>query len=168
MVKTNKVLKQKKVMNDDMEKVRNLVILLIIVVLICLGIYFLTDNMIKKENSNNKEKTTEAKIDYDIASIGTMFNRPESEYFVLLYSSKDSGTEYNSILSKYRSSDNYIKTYYIDLDKKINNSALTDTINKKPNNSNEVKVTGPTLYKIKNGKVTNCYDTLKTIEETLK
>ena len=103
MVKTNKVLKQKKVMNDDMEKVRNLVILLIIVVLICLGIYFLTDNMIKKENSNNKEKTTEAKIDYDIASIGTMFNRPESEYFVLLYSSKDSGTEYNSILSKYRS-----------------------------------------------------------------
>ena len=50
MVKTNKVLKQKKVMNDDMEKVRNLVILLIIVVLICLGIYFLTDNMMKKEN----------------------------------------------------------------------------------------------------------------------
>ena len=48
---------------------------------------------------------------------------------------------------------------------KINSHILTDELNKKPTNSKEVTVTGATLYKIKNGKVTNCYSTLETITD---
>ena len=167
MVKDKKVLKQKKVVNEDMGQVKNLIILLLIVIVLCTGVYFLTDKLISKEQKNDTTKT-EVDIDYDTAILGTMFNRPESEYYVILYSNENDGSLYNTLLTKYRSSDNYIKTYYIDLDKTSNKKALTDKLNKKPNNSNEVSVTGPTLYKIKSGKVTNCYTDYDTIKDILK
>ena len=165
--KNNNKIKQKKVLNEDMNLVRNIIILLIIVVGISLGIYFLTDNMIKKENKSIDTKT-ETKIDYDIATIGTMFNRIEDEYYVILYSKENDGSELDSVVATYRSSDNYIKTYFIDLDKKINNSVLGDSLVEKPNNSSEVKVKGATLYKINNGKVVKCYSGVDNIVNILK
>ena len=166
MVKNKKV-KQSKIVSEDVERVRNLIILLLIVVLICVGLFFLTEKMIEKETKlNEKEQVTE--IDYDIATIGTMFNRNEKEYYVLLYSNNEDGSKLNSVLDSYRSSDNYIKTYYIDLDLKVNSSVLGDSYNKKPNNSNEVKVKGATLYKINNGKVIDAYNGVESIKEILK
>lgn len=167
MVNKNNKLKQKKVLNEDMNLVKNIIILLIIVIGISLGIYFLTDNMIKKENTNTDTKI-ETKIDYDIATIGTMFNRIEEEYYVIIYSKENDGNDLDSVLTKYRSSDNYIKTYYVDLDKKVNNSVLGDELNQKPSNSNEVKVKEATLYKINNGKVVKCYSGVDNIVNILK
>ena len=51
---------------------------------------------------------------------------------------------------------------------KINNGALKDTLNKTPKNSKEVSVIGPTLYKIKDGKVTECYSDFDSIKSILK
>ena len=165
--KNNNKIKQKKVLNEDMNLVRNIIILLIIVIGISLGIYFLNDNMIKKENKSNDTKT-EIKIDYDIATIGTMFNRVEDEYYVLIYSKESDGSNLDSVLATYRSSDNYIKTYYVDLDKKVNSYVLGEELNQKPNNSNEVKVKEATLYKINNGKVVKCYGGVENIVNILK
>ena len=105
---------------------------------------------------------------YDIATIGTMFNRIEDEYYVLLYSNKEDGTLLNSLLDSYRSKDEYVKTYYIDLDKKINSIALGDKLVKEPKNSNEVKVKGATLYKIKKAKVVECISSLEDIVKFLE
>ena len=44
MTKNNK-LKQKRVVNDDMLQIKKLAFLLIFVVIVCLGIYFLTEKM---------------------------------------------------------------------------------------------------------------------------
>lgn len=165
--KNNNKIRQKKVLNEDMNLVRNIIILLIIVVGISLGIYFLTDNMIKKENKN-KDTKTETKIDYDIATIGTMFNRIEDEYYVLIYSKENDGSNLDSVLATYRSSDNYIKTYYVDLDKKVNSFVLGEELNQKPSTSNEVKVKEATLYQINNGKVVKCYSGVDNIVNILK
>ena len=166
MVKNKKV-KQSKIVSEDVERVRNLIVLLVVVVLVCVGLFFLTEKMIEKETKlNEKEQVTE--IDYDIATIGTMFNRSEKEYYVLLYSNNEDGSKLNSVLDSYRSSDNYIKTYYVDLDLKVNSSVLGDIYNKKPSNSNEVKLTGATLYKINNGKVIEAYNGVESIKEILK
>ena len=166
MVKTNK-LKQKKVINEDMIKVRNLIILLVIVILVCVGLYFFTDKMINKDNTENTTKE-EVKINYDIATVGTMFNRIEDEYYVLIYSKENDGKNLDSVLATYRSSDNYIKTYYIDLDKKVNNYVLGEELNQRPNDSNEVKVKEATLYKINNGIVVKCYSGVENIVNILK
>lgn len=167
MVNKNNKLKQKKVVNDDIALVRNIAILLVIVVVISLGIYFLTDKMIKKDLNNNDTKT-ETKIDYDIATIGTMFNRIEEEYYVILYSKENDGSDLDSVLATYRSSDNYLKTYYINLDKKINNYVLGDELVQSPKNSDEVNVKEATLYKINNGKVIKCYSGVDNIVNVLK
>ncbi len=167
MVKNDNKLKQKRVLNEDITLVRNIGILLVLVVGICLGIYYFTDSMIKKENKNSETKE-EVKIDYDIATIGTMFNRVENNYYVILYSKENDGNELDSVLATYRSSDNYIKTYFIDLHKKINSYVLGDNLVEKPSNSNEVKVKEATLYKISNGKVVKCYSGVDNIVNILK
>lgn len=165
MVKNSKKLKQAKFENEDVAQIRNLIIIFIVVVLICVGVYFLTDNMIKRE-SNSNNTTQEVEIDYDIATVGTMFNRVEEEYYVLIYSSEND-SKLDTVLNKYRSSDDYIKTYFIDLDKKVNSSILGDKLVKEPKNSKEVKVKGATLYKIKNGSAVKCYNGIDEITDVL-
>ena len=165
MGKNNKI-KNKRIINEDMSYIRNMFILLVIVVIIVVGLYYLTEHLVNKDTKSS-DTNIETVIDYDIASIGTMFNRVEDEYFVLIYSNKDNGSELDSILTSYRSSDNYIKTYYIDLDKKINQIAIGDETVKKPTNPNEVKVNGATLYKIKKGVVVNCYSGVEEIVKVL-
>lgn len=154
-VKQNKRIKQGNRVSEDELQIRTLIILLVIVLLVCVGIYFLTDTMLKKESLANEE-IKNVEINYDIATVGTMFNRIEEEYYVLLYSNETDGNELNSYLASYRSSDNYVKTYFIDLDKKVNSYVLGDKLIKEPKNSNEVKVKGATLYKIVGGKVVEC------------
>lgn len=162
MVKKNNKIKQGNTVSEDVAQVRTLIIIFIIVLLVSVGIYFLTDIMIKKESLSSKN-VQEVEINYDIATVGTMFNRIENEYYVLLYSNENDGSKLNKVLDSYRSSDDYIKTYYIDLDKRINSIALGDKLVKEPKNSNEVKVTGPTLYKIKDGKIINCISGIDNI-----
>ena len=157
-------IKQRKVLNEDMTNIRNMFIILVIVILVCLGLYFLTEKINKEELANN----TDTKIDYDLATVGTMFNRIEDIYYVILYSKKEDGNELDKVLDSYRSSDDYIKTYYINLDEKINSQVLKDNLNNKPSNPSEVSITGPTLYKINNGIVVNCYSSIDEIKKVLE
>ena len=164
MVKNNRI-KQKRIVNEDMTYIRNLFILLVIVVLIVVGLYYLTERIVNKKSDEVTNK--EVSINYDIATIGTMFNRVEDEYYVLIYSKETNGDDLDSLLTAYRSSDDYIKTYYIDLDKKINSIAFSDTTVNNPDNASEVKVSGATMYKIKNSKVVNCYIGVDDIKKVL-
>ena len=166
MVKNKKV-KQAKILSDDVVKVRNMLILLVGVIIVCVGLFFLTEKMIEKD-SMKKEETKEVEFDNDIATVGTMFNRNYDEYYVLLYSKEENGKDLDNVLDSYRSSDNYIKTYFIDLDLKVNNFVLGDDFNKKPTDSNEVKVTEATLFEIHNGKVNNSYVGVDDIKNILK
>lgn len=167
MVKKSKRIRQSKTVSEDILKIRTLFIILVIVILVCVGIYFLTDTLIKRESSSNNVQNN-VEISYDIATVGTMFNRIESEYFVLLYSNQDDGKDLNGVLDSYRSSDEYVKTYYVDLDNKFNSSVLGDTLEKEPKNSSEVKVNGATLYKIKDSKVIECISGVDEITNILK
>lgn len=167
MVKKQNRIKQGKSVSDDEKQIKSLIIIFVVVVLICVGLYFFTDGMIKKE-SNKSLNNEEVKINYDIATVGTMFNRVEDEYYVLLYSNEENGVDLNSALDKYRSSDDYIKTYYIDLDLKINSSANGKDMIENPSNSKEVSVTEPTLYKIIDGKVVDCITGIENIEDVLE
>ena len=108
----------------------------------------------KKENNNTSEVT----FNYDEATIGTMFNRPYDEYYAFIYDSTDDNSAvYNNIVKTYRAKDNAKKIYFIDLNDGLNKIAVSDTTNKNPVSSEEVKVNGSALYLIKNGKVISAY-----------
>ena len=68
-MKKNKI-KQVNYQSEDTKEIKNLIIIMIIIIVIALGLYFFTDFIMKKEDTNNAE------FNYDECLIGTMFNRP--------------------------------------------------------------------------------------------
>ena len=145
----------KKYESEDSSEIRNLIIITVIIALIATGLYFLTEKVLNKKENNN---TSEVTFNYDEATIGTMFNRPYDEYYAFIYDSKDDNSAvYNNIVKTYRAKDNAKKLYFIDLNDGLNKIAVSDTTNKKPASSEEVKVNGSALYLIKNGKVISAY-----------
>ena len=94
MAKDTKKIKQTKIVNDDVEQIKKLIILLVIVVVLCIGVYFLTEKLLSRKNTTDTNTNTEVKFNYDIATVGTMFNRPEEEYYVFIYSNEEDGNNY--------------------------------------------------------------------------
>ena len=86
--KRKKVKQEKYRTEEQMEMIRFIRILLIIVVLI-LGIYFLTKAFFTEESTNNENEIVEGTINYDKTLIGSSLNKPEKEYYVLIYSSEN-------------------------------------------------------------------------------
>lgn len=147
--------KLKKYESEDSSEIRNLIIITVVIALIAAGLYFLTEKVLNKKDDNNN---TDVSFNYDEATIGTMFNRPYDEYYVIIYdSTDDNAAVYNNIVKTYRATDDAKKLYFIDLNDGLNKIAVSETTNKKPSNSEEVKVNGSALYLIKNGKVTATY-----------
>jgi len=156
-------IKMEKFENDDVKLVKKLIIILIVVVIVVLGFYFLTDKVVNKEETAT-DKTIE--INYDNATVGTILNRPYDEYMVLLYDSeKSEAAYYSTLLNNYSSDD---KIYYVDLSLKSNKEYVKKKSNKKFTKVEDAAFVGPTLLKIKDGKVVGFLENKDEIKETLK
>lgn len=162
----NKRLKVQNRDNEDVQLIKKLIIILVVVVLVIIGFYFLTDKVVKPTKNENK---TSVDIDYNIATVGTMFNRPYQEYFVILYdSTKSEATYYDTLVSNYRNnSEKSTKLYYVDLSLKTNSAYVSDTANKSMTGVDDAKFSGATLLKISNGKVVSFIDDREIIKSTL-
>ncbi len=159
----NKKLKINTTSNEDVRLVRKLIIILIIVVIVAVGFFFLTNKIVDPV----KEEEVNAEINYDVATVGTMFNRPYKEYYVLLYDSTlAEATYYNTLYSQYKNA-NKVKIYYVDLSLKNNKEYVQKEANKKLTGVNDASFKGTTLVKIKNGKVTTYLDSKEKIRAEL-
>ena len=139
------------------------IIILIVVVIVAVGFYFLTDKFVEPV----KEEAPSVNIDYDIATVGTMFNRPYDEYYVLLYDSESlEAAYYNTLFSRY-STANKNKIYYVDLSLKENSKYVKDSSNKNLTSASDASFVGPTLVSIKNGKITKYLETKEDIKAEL-
>lgn len=135
--------------NDDVKLIKKLIIILLVVVIVVVGFYFLTDKVVKPAE---EEKMT-VEVNYEVATVGTILNRPYDEYFVLLYDSTDvEATYYSTLLSNFKSSSDE-KIYYVDLSLKENSKYVGEKSNKDLTSASDATFAGPTLLKIKNGKV---------------
>lgn len=151
--------------NEETKEIKSLIIITISVIIIALGMYFLTDKVLSKKN----EKETIAEFNYSICTIGTMFNRPYEEYYVFIYDSKDEkASAYAKLTADYETKDEALKIYTADLNNKFNSSFISDSSNPKPTNPTEVKIKNSALVHIKNGKVINYYETSDDYEKVLK
>jgi hypothetical protein len=163
-----KKLKTIKNENQDVKEIRNLIIITVIVVGIALLLYFLTDKVVEKKKDTTTTTTSAVKIDYDICTIGTMFNRPYTSYYVFLYdNTSEDASQYNTLLSNYKDKSDAIKIYYVDLSKKFNSGYVSDSSNKKPASASDVKIKGSALVLIKNGSVSKYYETTEEYEKVL-
>ena len=154
--------------NEDTNMVRKFFLILIGVILISVLIYFLTTKTLSDSSKTNTESTN-ASITYDTINVGNIFNRPYEEYYVMAYdfNGENAGDYTNAVLT-YKNESTSIKIYSLDLSLKQNNSHVGDKSNKTAKTAEEIMFNGPTLIKIKDGKIKNYYDSQDAILEVLK
>lgn len=157
-------------MNNDLEKlIKKFVILTVIVVGVVIGGYFLSQNIIDKRNNNLNEEITTGEISYDIATVGTLLNRPYKEYFVMVYNSEETdAVYYSSLITKYQSKKDSNKIYFCDLSNELNKKYYSENNNLDVSDINEIRFGKITLLKIKKGKIDKFYDSVESIKAALQ
>ena len=153
--------------NEDEKAVRNFVIIFIIVILVAIGLYFFTKNVVKKEtDSSSSEETKEVTIDYSVAIVGTMLSKNEDNYYVILYKSDDSKvSEYEKLKQNYTMF-NSKALYYVDLSNPLNTKYYDkDNTNYTAENINDLRFGDITVLEVKNSKIVKSYDSVEKIKK---
>jgi len=173
----NKIKKIKKAnyqnQNESSEEIIKFIKLLIIVIIIILGIYFLTRAFIVKDLFNKEEaekEYTTGEINYNTTIIGSILNKPEEEYYVIVYdSSASTSIYYNSIVGAYANNSDAKKVYFADLDSEFNKKFYDkEHPNLNTTDFDKLKFGDITLLKIKKGKIIKTFDKDFEIKEELK
>ena len=158
--------------NDDDKTIIRFVVILIIVLIACVGIYFATKYLVNKDSDTNttdsSKNTNEVEINNSIAIVGTMLKKKEDNYYVLLYNGKsDEVSKYKSIISSY--SNKTTPLYTVDLSSGLNSKYYSENeTNPVSTNLEELKYGNVTLIKVNKGIITNAYESIETIKQELK
>lgn len=154
---------------EQNEMVKFFIVLGIVIVLI-IGVFFLSKLLLKAEAKDLTYQT--GSVSTDIAIVGTLFNQPEKEYYVLAY---DTNSNYASAYVTYgeyytqKLKDKAIKIYYLDLSSAFNKDYfVTENSNPKATKISDLKIADGTLIKIKNGKITEYTEGIDKIAQKLK
>lgn len=135
-------------------------IVVILVVLLCVGgIYLFTRAFVTKDlfkdDVETSEVVQEGQVNYDVAIMGQLLNRPYKEYYAVIYDSEgDYSFDMYSLVANYSNIKNHKHIYTIDLANELNKSYYdAEKVNKDAKTVSEMKVGDITLVKVKNGKI---------------
>lgn len=157
-----KKIKQISYESEDTKEIKSLIIITLVIVVLGIGLYFLTDKVTTKNNLTNVE------FNYEECLIENMFTRPYEEYFVFAYASDDENASvYQTLKLNNEKKEEAIKLYYVDMATNFNKSFLSSYSNKNPITVNDVKINKSALIHIKNGKVIAYYETLEDYKNVL-
>lgn len=112
----------------------------------------------------SKEAVT---ISYEFIPASTVFNRSDSEYYVLFDNYKSNYTS-NNYINSLLLNDKSKVVYKVDMSLKENEFVKGEKENTKARNVNELSINGVTLIKIKNGVISEYISGSDKIEEYLK
>lgn len=155
--------------NDDTDQFKKFIYILCGVALVAVILYFVSNNYLIKDSdlNDNKNNTTSATISYTEVNVGNVFNRPYDEYYVFAYNPEDKeASYYASLLNNFKSEKG--KLYYLNLSIDVNSKYVKDSSNKNATQASELSFNGPTLIKIKKGKIDKYLEKIDDIEKELK
>jgi hypothetical protein len=165
--------KKIKYQTEDQKEVRNFFLVLIGVIIIIVGIYFFTRAFVTKDlfTSTSDITYTDGSISSTTAIVGTMLNRSEDEYYVLIYDTEGTKANYYSTLySLYVNSSDSIKVYVVDLANELNKKYIAsedEKVSTKYTSLKDLKLGEVTLIKVKNGAVKKYITNVDDIKEEL-
>ncbi len=169
---TKRIKKENYLSEEQNEAVRFIKILLIIIIGVVI-VYFFTRAFVTKDlfNKKTEEKNPVAgEIDYSMTLIGNMLNKPEDEYYVIIYSSEDTlANYYNNLVTRYNKNKKPLAVYTADLANELNkNFVSSEASNLNAKDINDFRVKDLALLKIKKGKIVKTFDTEEKIVKELK
>lgn len=132
-------------------------IIIVLVVVVVLGLFYLLTLYITNKNSTDDSKTTstseETVISSDKIVLGRSFSMDDEHYAVLYYdkSDEDISSVYDSLVMNYKSKEDALRVYTVDMSSALNKShATTGEGNHNPTNASELSIKGPTLIVFSN------------------
>ena len=169
--RNKKLLQEKKYVSEEEHEIKRFVIILFSIIICIVVVYAISKVLVKKEDTNTTDDTVQAgAVDYNVVAVGSILNRPEKEYYVLVYNQEDSTSAiYATYGNLYLSKDDAKKLYYCDLSNELNKAYVaSDGIsNSKAKSVKEFKFGEVTLLKIKNNKIVSYIEDVDTIKKEL-
>ena len=134
-------------------------------VLLFFAIVYLIAGLLTGEIKLKKEKEEEVKIQYSEILAESTFKQNKNEYYVIYYNFDDNEAMLIDTIASDLSSDATV--YKVDLSKGFNKNYIAQDgkVKNNPKNVKELKVTNPTLIKIKNNKVVKFQKGIDKIKE---
>ncbi len=157
----NKII-ERQLKNNSTPELKTAIKIVIGVLLFIIVLYFV-GRIASGELKLKKDKDTEATIQYSEILAEKTFKQKDNEYYVMYYYFDDNSVSLIEAIASHLSQT--AKVYKVDLKKNFNSDYISDSVNKKPKNLSELKVTNPTLIKIESGNVTNLITGLDSIKD---
>lgn len=164
---------QKKVsyQTEEQKEMLHFLIVLVIIILFVVGVYFVS-KMFVMDKSLFEVSYNEGALNSERAIVGTIFNRPEKEYYVLIYDEKATNAVYYSAISTAytQNQENAWKVYHVDLSNPINEKYIakdSESSNPKASKVSDFKFKEVTLLRIKNGKIEKYLEDEASIKKEL-
>ena len=171
--KKTKRIKKEKYQTEEQLEIKRFIRILIILIVLVLGVYlftrlFVTKDLLNKEKE--QETITPGVINYDVTTIGAMFNKAEKEYYVIMYDSKDlNAIYYSGLISTYKRNKAALKIYFADLNSEFNKKYINkEEININTEDLTQFKVGNLALLKIKNNKVIKALSNEEDVSKELE
>lgn len=154
---------------EETQELKKFILTFIIVLGLIFSVFLISKCFIKTEV---KELSyTDGSISTTSVIVGTIFENPETEYYVLAYdTTKENANAYTTYGEYYTSKQkNAIKIYYLNLSSAFNKDYyVTSNSNKNAKKINDLKMVDGTLLHIKNKKITQYIEGIDNIANTLK
>lgn len=171
-MKKKQILKEQKKLKQDRNQVymdlskkedASKILYIALGVIAFLGIAFVLVNIINGTwNIFNKKNDYVSEIDSTLVMCGTMFDKEDEEYYVLAYHIDSTDEQiYSAIMDKYSDK----KIYRLDLSSGFNKSCVSSDKSVISSDLSKLKLTGPTLLRIKDKKIINSYTNKNDIVE---
>ena len=149
-------MKKEKYRTAEQDEIRKFVIVVIVVLLMVVGIYFLTRAVVTKDLFKNEtSEKVKGEVNYDVAIVGEILNRPYDEYYIAVYSTDgEKASEMSGLVSNYQGQEKHLHIYTVYLNNELNKKYYNpEKENTKATKVNEFMFGNATLLKIKNGTV---------------
>lgn len=167
-------MEKKKSKNEsvEMNDIKKLSIIVGVIVVAFGLVYGLTVGATKLglfEPHYTKPEAADAVISYEKINAGTILNRSDSEYYVVIADFSDNKNVYiESLISSYKQKETKLPIYIVDLSDGLNKSIVGENDNIGASTVSEMSVKSETLLKVSNKKITKYLVKLEDIESELK
>lgn len=139
-----------------------------VVVLIVFGATILMNKLGVFDEGYTKPERGEIIISYEDATVGTIFNRPDTEYYVVFDDFTENPNQYlSSILFRYSNEEETLPIYKVDMSNGFNIKYAGEQGNPSAQKVEDIKINGVTLIKIVNGKNVKYIEGTTNIENEL-
>lgn len=143
-------------MDTTSSKESKKMLIIVCALIAILGVFYLIVSLATGKIKLNETK--EVEIQYSEILAGSTFKQNADEYLVLYYDyTMENAADYTSLVSTYTSKEESLTLYTVDLSRKFNTTYIkkdNEESNKNPTTAKELKLSNPTLIKIKDKKVT--------------